>query len=84
MLIPMAENKIPPASSHFQAIASMNTSIKEGARCLMKLPICCQTDKFGLKASNAKILTNKIAAMHKPLAVQCSNFAVSIVNNFAV
>jgi hypothetical protein len=30
------------------------------------------------------MLTNKIAAMHNTLAVQCSNFAASIVNNFAV
>jgi hypothetical protein len=47
---------------------------------MMKPPICCQTERPGPKASKAKMLTKRIAAIQRMRGAQCSNFFVFIVS----
>jgi hypothetical protein len=63
--MPITVRIMPPGSSHFQAIISTTTKVNEGRRCKSSSPIFCHTVLPGLKESNANMLINRIARIHR-------------------
>jgi hypothetical protein len=51
-------------------MASNKARIKEGMRCIKKPSICALRDNSGSKASNAKMLTNRMDRIPNTLGAQ--------------